>query len=64
MCKAKIGTKKIPVSRGAGTDPKHFKAMKFVDRTRENESAGEDPYNPDKNSYQAIPGHKRMAGMP
>jgi hypothetical protein len=63
--KARIGTKKIPTCCGAGTDPKQFQAMPFVDRTAQNEAARMNSLDAiSGNSYQTISGHKRMAGMP
>jgi hypothetical protein len=63
--KPRFGTKKIPTSKGAGTDPKTFTAMPFIDRTAENEAKRQDDFDAvTGNSYKTINGHKRMAGMP
>ena len=63
--KLRIGTKKVPISKDAGTDPKGFTGMAFVDRTKQNEAAREASLEAiSGNSYETLPGHKRMAGMP
>lgn len=58
--KPRVGSKSIPVSKGAGTDPKQMKAGRFVDRTRELEAMRQTSFDSGKDF---IPGHKKMAGM-
>lgn len=64
--KPRLGSKSIPVSNGAGTDPKQMEAKSFVDRTSEIERARTDAYSRatgGSSEADFIPGHKRMAGM-
>jgi hypothetical protein len=62
-----LGSKSIPISKGAGTDPKGVNPQSFVDRTKEIERARVTTFDKaaaGQSTIDLTPGHKRMAGMP